>query len=308
VQAQREAFYAIESAHTNGRNQADLAIRQWQVRVAKGRTVGKFSSRVSQLLSALRRDFYQRTASPAAISLVRERGDRLMSLRQHVLGSAGRLFLQQLVVLEFYTVASFKRELAKLIAREDLDEIGRKELEQVQLRKSVFEYRAQASDLEDAALGFVLSDERVSELTATLEAILQEFPVSPTAKLEEVRKLERLAYKGKLAQPPRTGPGRKRKGLAKALGVTLGLVGMLRPPGLGNLQGFVGYATSALGLPLELLLGVHNDGETAEVGHNARMMYSSSNHKFAVVTCLLFYPCRSKEKTVSTRCCAYNQS
>jgi hypothetical protein len=35
---------------------------------------------------------------------------------------------------------------------------------------------------------------------------------------------------------------------------------MLRPPGFGNLQGYLGYATSLLGLPLDLLLGVHNDG------------------------------------------------
>jgi hypothetical protein len=61
------------------------------------------------------------------------------------------------------------------------------------------------------------------------------------------------------------GRGRKRKGLAKALGVSLSLVGMLRPPGFGNLQGFVGYATSLLGLPWGLLLGVQNDGDSPEV-------------------------------------------
>lgn len=51
----------------------------------------------------------------------------------------------------------------------------------------------------------------------------------------------------------------------KISNIALNLVGMLRPPGLGNLQGFVGYATSLLGLPLDLMLGVHNDGESPEV-------------------------------------------
>lgn len=262
-------MYEIESAATSGRSQADAAIRQWQTRVAKGRTVGKFSSRVEQLLAALRKDFYQRTSSQAAVSLVRERGDRLQALRQHVLGSAGRLFLQQLVVLEFHCLAGFKRQLGKLIAREDLDEAELlKEQEQVELRKALFDFRAQASDLEDPALGFVVSPDRIAELTSTLEAVLAEFPDTPSAKLEEVRKMERLAQRGKLATTPRTGKGRKRKGIAKALGVTLGLVGMLRPAGFGNLQGYVGYMTSLLGLPLEMMLGVQNDGETPEVSHH----------------------------------------
>jgi hypothetical protein len=66
------------------------------------------------------------------------------------------------------------------------------------------------------------------------------------------------------------GRGRKRKGLAKALGLSLSLVGMLRPPGFGNLQGFVGYATSLLGLPLDLLLGMQNDGDSPEVSKCGR--------------------------------------
>jgi hypothetical protein len=52
--------------------------------------------------------------------------------------------------------------------------------------------------------------------------------------------------------------------------VSLSLVGMLRPPGFGNLQGFVGYATSLLGLPLDLLLGVQNDGDSPEVSKCGR--------------------------------------
>ena len=56
----------------------------------------------------------------------------------------------------------------------------------------------------------------------------------------------------------------KKKG-SRAVNIGLNLVGMLRPPGYGNLQGFVGYATSLLGLPLDLMLGVQNDGDSPEV-------------------------------------------
>ena len=56
---------------------------------------------------------------------------------------------------------------------------------------------------------------------------------------------------------------KKKKGRAVNLG--LSLVGMLRPPGYGNLQGFAGYSTGLFGLPLDLLLGVQNDGDSPEV-------------------------------------------
>jgi hypothetical protein len=40
---------------------------------------------------------------------------------------------------------------------------------------------------------------------------------------------------------------------------------MFRPPGFGNLQGFIGYSTALLGIPTDLLLGFQNDGETADI-------------------------------------------
>lgn len=245
---------------------ADVSIGQWQGRVASGRIVGKFAQRAQQLLTAVRKDFHLRAATGEALQLVRERGERLRMLREHVLVAANRLFMQQLMVAEFAVVDGFRKDIARLAAREDLSEEVLKEQEQAALRKAVFLYRTKVTDLEDSALGLTLSEERVAELTATLENILRDFPESPTAKLEEVRKVERLARRGKAGgDMPATGRGRKRKGLAKALGVSLGLVGMLRPPGYGNLQGFIGYATSLLGLPLDLLLGVQNDGDAPEV-------------------------------------------
>jgi hypothetical protein len=47
----------------------------------------------------------------------------------------------------------------------------------------------------------------------------------------------------------------------------LQLVGMLRPPGYGNLQGYVSYHTGLWNWPLELLFGFHNDGDSPEVNY-----------------------------------------
>ena len=54
-------------------------------------------------------------------------------------------------------------------------------------------------------------------------------------------------------------------GKNRAVNIGLNLVGMLRPPGFGNLQGFVGYQTGIFGLPLDLLFGVQNDGDSPEI-------------------------------------------
>jgi hypothetical protein len=84
----------------------------------------------------------------------------------------------------------------------------------------------------------------------------KEFGESSFGRLEQLKKVEKLAKK--------QGGGSGSKG-KRAINLGLNLVGMLRPPGYGNLQGFVGYSTALLGLPLELLMGVHNDGDSPEV-------------------------------------------
>jgi hypothetical protein len=267
LQRQRESLYAVEVAYTAGLTQADVAMSQWQARIASGRTVGKFASRVGALLAAVRKDFNQRTAGAEA---VRERGQRLLLLRDHVLTAAQRLFRQQLLIHEFAVVNSYRKELLRLVSRpggvggEDDEETARlgEEEQQAALRQAVFDFKTISADLEDEALGFSLTEERVAEVTGVLETILKDFPESPGAKLEEVKKVERLA---RAKAKGFGGKGRKKKGVAKALGVSLSLVGMLRPPGFGNLQGFIGYATSMLGLPLDLLLGVQNDGDSPEI-------------------------------------------
>ena len=91
-----------------------------------------------------------------------------------------------------------------------------------------------------------------------LQLLASDFPETAAARLEEVRKVEKSTKR-----PPKT------KG-QKIVNIGLNLVGMLRPPGFGNLQGFFGYSTGFLGLPLELLLGVQNDGDTPEVRERER--------------------------------------
>lgn len=242
-------------AYSSALLQADIAIGQWQTRVAGGRTVAKFADRVNSLLNSLKTDFSSKTAGSTTL---RERYDRSKRLVIHVQTSAQNLFRQQLAILEASTINAFRDGLVQLTASSSLsDEPGAVDAELVDkqqqlLRKAIFDFRAKCASLEDDELGMSVAS-AADDLTDNLTSLLKEFPESAAYKLEVVRKLGRQTQKPK-----------KKKG-ARAVNIGLNLVGMLRPPGYGNLQGFVGYATSLMGLPLDLLLGVQNDGEMPEV-------------------------------------------
>lgn len=221
-------------------------VGQWQARVGEGKVVGKFSERVQQLLESVRRAYNARTVGTLT---VRDRADRARQLDEYLVTAVSELFRQQLSNLQSSTTNSFRRALVKLAASpKGLTE----EEQQQQLRKSLFDFRIAASDLEVESLGLI-STELQTEVSTALEAQMTEFPETAAAKLEEIRKMEKGAKKA---------PKKKGK---RAINIGLNLVGMLRPPGFGNLQGFLGYSTALLGLPLELLLGVHNDGDSPEV-------------------------------------------
>jgi len=154
------------------------------------------------------------------------------------------------------------------------------ELLQQILRNTIFSFQTSLNELENESLGITFDTKKLPEITNKFETMIKEFPESPELKLLEAQQLERQVSQG----PPRRkkkrtkalfasqgqpgdGNGEEPRifGIFKAFNVGLQLVGMFRPPGYGNLQGFIGYATSILGLPLDLLLGVQNDGDSIEM-------------------------------------------
>lgn len=245
-QAQRRSLLAIEAAFTAGIAQIESAVCQWQARVGDGKVVGKFGDRVQQLIGSVRKTYSTRTAGALT---VRDRADRARQLEDYLLTAVTELFRQQLAILQSSTTAAFRRSLIQLAGSEA--GLAPEEVQQA-LRKALFDLRASASDLEVESLGLA-SSAMQAEMSSALQALATEFPETAAARLEEVKKVEKETKKPK-----------KKKG-KKALNIALNLVGMLRPPGFGNLQGFVGYNTAFLGLPLDLLLGVQNDGDSPEV-------------------------------------------
>lgn len=223
-------------------------VSQWQSRVGDGKLVGKFGDRVQQLLESVRKSYNARTVGTLT---VRDRADRARQLDLYLATAASELFRQQLENLQASTTSKFRKALVKLAASPG----GlQQEEEQQELRKALFDLLTATSDLEVESLG--LSGAALqTQVSTALQTLVTEFPETAAARLEEIRKIEKNTKK-----PP------KRKG-QRAVNIGLNLVGMLRPPGFGNLQGFMGYSTGFMGLPLELLLGVQNDGDSPEVSH-----------------------------------------
>ena len=131
------------------------------------------------------------------------------------------------------------------------------------LEKAIDEYAVLTSDLSDAYLQ--LNVDYVA-VRARLQRVIETFPESGTYQLKEIiaaqNSFQDKSAKGNARSPLEDKNGSERSRYVK---VALGLVGMLRPPGFGNFQGFLGYATNLMGAPLELILGVQNDGDSPEV-------------------------------------------
>ena len=245
-QDQRRSLLNVEAAYTSGIAQIEGMIGQWQSRVGDGKLVGKFGERAQTLLDSVRKSYNTRTMGTLT---VRDRAERARQLDIYLNTAVSELFRQQLENLQASTTSKFRKALVKLAAS---PEGLQPEEEQQELRKALFELLAETSDLEVESLGLSATALHSSVSTA-LQTLLTEFPETAAARLEEIRKVEKNTKR-----PP------KRKG-QRAVKIGLNLVGMLRPPGFGNLQGFLGYSTGFLGLPLDLLLGVQNDGDSPEV-------------------------------------------
>lgn len=246
--AQRQSLFRVESAYALGISQVDMALEQWRERVQQGKVVAKFGARVESLMQAVRDLFLQRTLGSL---VVRERAERLKQLEAYIASSVTLLYKQQLVVAAGDVTQRFEKNLLRLLTTSAGAQSA--EDEQLLLRSALFQFRTLATDLGVPSLN-LSAEAAEKDLQDDLIKLKDDFPESPAARLAELQRMDREVKR----------PRKKSKG-KRAVNLALSLVGMLRPPGFGSFQGFAGYATSLFGLPFDILMGVQNDGDSAEV-------------------------------------------
>lgn len=245
--AQRQSLLQVEIAYASGLAQTEAMANQWRARVNNGKIIAKFGNRVNELVTGAKKSFYERTTGTL---VVRERADRVQQLVSNILSIAKLLFAQQLLILEKEVTDEFKRDLLEILRKKP--ESYSADQQQV-IRDAIYRFKKASAELEGEGLGLSSSDVQ-AELSTKFQEEAKEFPESNAAKLDGLRRMEKQVKK------PRRKKGKR------AVNLTLNLVGMLRPPGYGNLQGFVGYnGLSFFGVPVETLFGVQNDGDAPEI-------------------------------------------
>lgn len=224
-----------------------------QKRISEGKSISNFVGRVNNLLISTLGDYTKRVLGA---TLVRERIDRAKNLRSFIISASQKMFLQLVQIKELEYTKMFQKGLIELHKKNSVEsqEYFQQTINQF-IRKFGFDYQAALNGLEDEGLGFVVTEDEIKEFTDKIESISKAFPETAEARLIELQKMEKTVSKA---------PRKKRRGMG-GLGFSLSLVGMLRPPGFGNLQGFCGYSTSLFGVPLDFLVGVQNDGDSLEV-------------------------------------------
>jgi hypothetical protein len=223
-------------------------VSQWQSRVGKGKIVANFGKQVENLIQTVQDRFRDRTLG----SLVaKQRAERAKKLSDAMRSAIESLYRQQLDIIYLAAKANFIKSLRSL-ATADMSKLTPDKTQQL-LRQQLFDFQMKMDELDVPSYKFSSNIEVIkSELTDELKDTLAGFPESNAARVEALRKLDQQVRK------PQPKQGR-------AVNVAFTLVGMFRPPGFGNLQGYLNHATSIAGYPMNFLFGVQNDGDAPEV-------------------------------------------
>jgi hypothetical protein len=191
-------------------------------------------------------------------SLVKERAERASDLQKYLREKAKYILEQQITIHKISSVNKLQKELNNLYSKyptptgDLLDHL---------IRKSSFELQTALSDLETSSL--ILNDEVRQLFVKDLETVVRGFTKTPAYEAISLRRNEGTVSKSQK---------KKKRGKFFSLPLpivktSIQIVGMFRPPGYGNLQGFAGLKSAAFGLPLDLLLGFQNDGDSFELNN-----------------------------------------
>lgn len=245
-----ESLFLIESTYFKVSKQAEEALILLQKRVNKGRTIANFPSRINNIIGSVYNEFNKPLIGSI---MLKERAKKLQTIREWLLASSNNLFEQQALIIEADCLKKYKSDIMKHYSSVESFNPSSEIILQL-IRKSSFDFKVKISHIEDSSLSLKLPQQKYTSFIEKIENLAKEFPESSEAKLIDIKRMEKQVNKRRRKKSP-LGP----------LALGFSLVGMFRPAGLGNLQGFASYATSILGFPLDFLLGVQNDGESFEV-------------------------------------------
>lgn len=233
------AVYKVDSAYGDVMMKAEAQLKAWRQSVGSGRVVADFGKKSSTLYTSSLKAFDTKTVRFSTTSM---RGTKRAALVALLETGIKELYSRQLTMLCADAEKSYKAELVKLLDNDTLDEDSEANV----LRKTLFAFEADATELASEMLKLGFEDE-YEELEADLQEFSEKFTDSPAAQAKAVAKVDTKV--------------KKPKG-ERSVGFGLGLVGMVRQSGYGNLQGFAGYRAG----PHTVTMGYANDASIPGAG------------------------------------------
>mmetsp|Transcript_56781 Transcript_56781/g.68319 ORF Transcript_56781/g.68319 Transcript_56781/m.68319 type:complete len:526 (-) Transcript_56781:247-1824(-) len=223
----------------------------WKSRVLRGYTVDKFGTQASSLLARTLASYDRETIACAGTQQAGVyRMERRRVLQTRIENGLEELFTAQILVLEQTTLKKFKAVLLRNLKKDTTAEQGF-DNNAAAVRASAFAFDQALSDLEITGMTTSLMKKEFfnTEMTTKLEAALLTFPDSPAAQISQLEKVEKTVNK------------KSKTPTQRSINFGLSLVGMLRPDGFGNVQGYTGYTLG----PHSVTMGWQNDADSPDV-------------------------------------------
>lgn len=239
-------------------------------RVISEKIVSNFGHRVEEIANHMQKKFLEKTQG---VTMSRTRASRIRQLFDSFKLSVSFLFHEQLEILQ----RTFQQKCRKLLER-DFRKEGKlldASKERI-LNELIIDFEKQARSL-DVPLFGLLSKKKIDDVKSMLQTSIEEFPESAVAKLISLQVLDKNIQ----------ARNRQKKKGSRGILPSFTIVGLLRPPGYSNFQGYLTLASSMMGFPLDVLLGVQNDGDSLEVCPFCYFFYSC-DPVFVFVFMLIF--------------------
>jgi hypothetical protein len=235
------ATYQVESQFSKAMGQVEAKLGAWRAAAERGRVVGGFGAGASRLFASTLEEF-DRTTQALAFSPLRSK--RHAELREALTRGIADLVRRQLLNLQQQGMKRFKGALVRLVGSETRED------DEVAAQQQLEEWFTESAEelVVSAVEGAGEFEKSKTDFINQMTDFAHKWPSSPAYNVQAMKRMEKGAAK------------RKRSGGKMAWGANFQLVGLLRLPGDGNLQGFATYATG----PVSFLLGCQNDRDLPE--------------------------------------------
>lgn len=224
-------------------------------RIVDGKTVSRFGERADEALSIVQQKFIADVIANSTSKI--DYTDKLTAIVSYYSKSVANLFFLQQLTLEQSGFRMAKECMTKHLRMEG--EFPANVTAIVDSVVSVLE--SELKLLKPVLLDFDL-EKYLNSSKERLYVYCTSYPSSPDGQLEVLRQNDRLEKNGVVGPSVALIP-RIRK--LPSLKLSLAVVTMLRPAGVGNIQGYFNYAAAFFGIPLTFLFGMENNGESDEV-------------------------------------------